>query len=71
MILSKIPEQVYISLFTSDEEYMVVSNMTDAPYTVELRDLWVDRESDKQGRSFEVPSKRIIFLQRLQDEAGV
>lgn len=70
MILSQIPEQVYISLFTSDEEYMVVSNMTDAPYTIALRDVWIDREGGAQGRTFVVPSKRIIFLKRVQKEKG-
>ena len=67
MILSPIPEQVYISLFTSHEEYMVVSNMTNTPYTLETKDLWQDRVGGKTGTQFTIPASRILFLKRVED----
>jgi len=67
MILSPIPDKVYISLFTSHEEYMVVSNMADTPYALETKDLWRDRVSGKTGTQFTIPASRILFLKRVED----
>ncbi len=64
-ILSAIPENVIISLFTSEEEYMVVSNLTDGPYTLVTRDLWFDREAEKRGKAFTIPANRLLFLKRV------
>ncbi len=63
-VLSPMIKDVFFSLFTNDEEYMAVSNMTDAPYKLVLRDEWIDRETDKPGKEFTIPKKRIIFLKR-------
>lgn len=64
-ICSEIPEEVYISMFTNEKQYLVVSNTTDKPYTLELSDMWKDRETQKQGKSFTVPSERILFLKKI------
>ena len=69
MILSPIPDEVYISLFTSHEEYIAASNMSDTPYTLELRDLWQDRVTGQTGSRFTVPAKRMVFLKRLEEAA--
>jgi hypothetical protein len=63
-ILSPIPENVYISQFTNENEYLVVSNLEDTPYTVTLRDRWLDRESLSVASAFTVPPKRMIFLKK-------
>ena len=64
-ILSEIPKQVYITLFTGHEEYLVASNITEAPYTLCLSGLWKDRETGKTAEKFVIPQKRILFLKRL------
>ncbi len=64
-ILSEIPQNVFITLFTNQNDYLVVSNMNETPYTVELRDEWINRETNVKGSLFAVPPKRIVFLKRL------
>ena len=70
MIRSAIPDKVYISLFVSEEEYMVVSNMTEAPYTAELRDLWQDRQTGCEGSRFTVAPRRLLFLKRVRESGA-
>ena len=62
-ILSPLPQDIYASMFVKEEKYLVVSNMGDAPYTLQLKDRWQDRVSGTAGTQFVVPSKRILFLQ--------
>lgn len=62
-ILSPLPQDIYASMFVNEEKYLVVSNMGDAPYTLQLKDRWQDRVSGTAGTQFVVPSKRILFLQ--------
>ena len=64
-ILSDIPEQVYISLFTSHEEYLVASNITGSPYTLRLSGRWENRETGDVAEEFVIPPDRMIFLKRL------
>ncbi|MBQ8859621.1 MAG: hypothetical protein IJ012_07555 [Clostridia bacterium] len=66
-ILSDIPADVYATLFTNHEEYMVVSNLTDAPYTLITRDKWENRETHLTADRFTIPSKRMVFLRRVAD----
>ena len=66
-ILSPIPENVYITEFVNHEDYLVVSNMGSSPYTVTLRDKWMDRQTMNVASSFTVEPKRIIFLKRKVD----
>jgi len=63
-VLSPIPDAVYLSQFTNTEDYMVVSNMTDQPYELVLRDRWQDRVTGEIGARFTVPVNRILFLIR-------
>jgi len=69
LILSPIPDTVYISLFTGHEEYLAASNMAGEPYTLELRDEWTDRVSGRRGRCFTVEPKRLLFLKRIETSA--
>lgn len=64
-ITSQIPEKVYISLFTNEEQYMVASNLTGEPYTLTLAENWEDRETGAVGTSFQVPVGKIIFLRKV------
>jgi hypothetical protein len=68
MIKSDIPEDVYISLFTNEKQYLVVSNVSGSPYTFVARDEWTDRETGKYGYSFSVPSRKILFLVKKNSE---
>jgi len=67
-ILSPLPEKVYASMFVNEEKYLVVSNMTDAPYELRLKDIWIDRESGAPGSAFTVVPKRILFLRLMRSE---
>ena len=66
-ILSVIPENVFVSEFVNENCYMVVSNMTDEPYELTLREPWMDRISGEQGTRFTVPVHRILFLKKVAD----
>lgn len=63
-IMSDIPEQVYITMFSNMGQYMVVSNMTEELYRLELKGIWKNRETDEVGTDFVVPAKRLLFLVR-------
>lgn len=66
-ILSPIPQDVLISAFTGEGRYMVVSNLTDAPYTLLLKERWQDRESGMTSTCFTIPPRRILFLQKEEN----
>ena len=70
-VLSPIPNGVYLSQFTNTEDYMVVSNMTDQPYELVLRDTWQDRVSGEVGTRFTVPVNRMLFLIRCSDSSAL
>ena len=61
-ILSALPENVFASMFVNEEKYMVVSNLTEADYTLELRDGWKNRETGEKGQRFTVKPTSILFL---------
>ena len=46
---------------------MVVSNMTDQPYLLRLKDRWYDRVGEGTFDVFSIPSKRILFLRKPQN----
>lgn len=62
LITSKIPEEVYISMFTNEEQYLVVGNTLEEAYTLTLADEWTDRETGKKGKEFTVGKNRLLFL---------
>ena len=68
LIRSSLPEKVYASLFVSEREYLAVSNMADAPYTLTLRDRWQDRVGGETGDTFTIPAHRMLFLLRTETE---
>ena len=62
LVKSPIPEDVYISMFTNEEQYLVVGNVSGEPYTLALDGRWKDRQSGKTGREFTVENNRLLFL---------
>ena len=61
-ILSPISERIVASMFVNEEMYLVVSNLSDKPYTLELKNTWKNRETDEVGKVFTVPKNKICFL---------
>jgi hypothetical protein len=61
-IRSALPEEVYASMFVNEDTYLVVSNLTGVPYTLELEGLWKDRQTGKTGNHFTITHERICFL---------
>ena len=62
LITSAIPEDVYISMFTNEEQYLVVGNTTEGDYTLTLTDDWTDRQTGKTAKEFTVAKNRLLFL---------
>ena len=67
--MSEIPDNVFVTEFVNEERYMVVSNMTDQPYILRLKERWYDRVGEGTFDTFAVPSKRILFLRKPQNLA--
>lgn len=63
-IKSDVPQEVYTSLFTNEEQYMVVSNLGTASYELVLNDAWQNRETGVCGRQFTIHPDKIIFLKK-------
>ncbi|MBQ6845524.1 MAG: hypothetical protein IJO61_00190 [Oscillospiraceae bacterium] len=61
-ILSELPKNIYASMFVNEEKYLVVSNLTETEYTLELRSIWVDRVSKEEKKTFTIRPKEMIFL---------
>ncbi len=66
LITSSIPEDVYSSMFTNEEQYLVVGNTTEGDYTITLTDDWTDRQTGKTGKEFTVAKDRLLFLIRAE-----
>lgn len=63
-ILSPLPEKVVASMFVNEEKYLVVSNLTDQDYSLQLRNVWIDRETQAEGRCFTVRPGKALFLRQ-------
>lgn len=61
-IKSPIPEKVYISLFSNEEQYLVITNLTEKPYELVLDGTWINRETNDEGKIFTVPHGKLLFL---------
>ena len=61
-IRSEIPAGVFLSMFTNESQYLVVSNTTGQPYRLLLSEPWRDRRTGMTGTEFTVPKNRILFL---------
>lgn len=61
-ILTQLPDNVIASMFVNEERYLVVSNLSDKAYTLQLKDVWVDRESGVEGKQFVIQPEKALFL---------
>lgn len=61
-ILSPLPEKVIASMFVNEDRYLVVSNLSEAAYTLQLKDVWVDRETGVEGKQFTIQPDKALFL---------
>lgn len=61
-ICSKLEQEVYASMFVNEKTYMVVSNLTDKPYELTLKDKWQDRMTGAVSNTFVIPREKILFL---------
>lgn len=60
-----LPKRVYMSLFTGNEQYLCLSNLSDVAQTVSLNDMWKDRESGEVSNVTTVPAGGLRFLVRV------
>ena len=65
LILSPIPDEVYASMFVNEETYLVVSNLSNEPYTLKLDGIWQDRVTNETASCFEMEHRKLLFLKRL------
>ena len=49
-------------MFVNEKLYLVLSNLTEKPYELVLKDSWRDRVANVQGHRFSVDPGKIIFL---------
>ena len=61
-ILSSIPQRVIASMFVNEEKYLVVSNLSEEDYTLDLKEAWEDRVTKERKNSFVIKPKEILFL---------
>lgn len=61
-ILSPLEEKVYASMFVNEEKYLVVSNLTDAPYELKLKGAWRDRMNGISGDTFMLEKEKVYFF---------
>ena len=62
-ILSPLGGKIVASLFVNENAYLVLSNLSNAAYTLKLKSKWRDRQSGVLSDTFTVERKQIIFLE--------
>ena len=60
-----LPKHVYMSLFTGDEQYLCISNLTKETQTVALTHLWKNRETGSMIDTVTLGEGELAFLQRI------
>lgn len=63
-ILSPLPEEIYASMFVNEEVYLVISNMGNHDYTLELTKQWRDRVTNITNKKFVIKPGAILFLMK-------
>lgn len=59
-----LPTHVHMSLFTGNEQYLVLSNLSKQMHTVTLTDEWINRETNERLSSVTLPEGALVFLRR-------
>lgn len=63
-ILSPLNHQIIASMFVNEEIYLVISNLSDAPYHLQLKEPWQDRVSGVVASEFAIKKEQILFLKK-------
>ena len=61
---SVLPEEIYASMFINDVNYLAVSNLSDKPFTLELKESWTDRITDEIATAFTIQPAQLLLLKR-------
>lgn len=62
LLLDPIPEELIVSLFVNENQYLVLSNLRKETCHIRLRDEWTDRRSGISGSQFDVEPGKMRFL---------
>ncbi|MBE6929683.1 MAG: hypothetical protein E7463_05320 [Ruminococcaceae bacterium] len=65
MFRESLSADTFATLFTNEEQYLVVSNLGEVPVTVTLADAWLDRESGEHVQTLCIAPKDFRFLKRI------
>lgn len=57
-----IPDQVLISMFTNEKQYLLISNTQESAYTLRLNEPWMDRQSGHVASEFTIQPSGLLFL---------
>ena len=63
-ILSPLSKDIYASMFVNEKKYLVVSNLSETPYELQLRENWTDKVAKLSSTTFAIQPKTIIFLEQ-------
>ncbi len=63
-IRSPLSETAIASMFVNENIYLVVSNIAEEPYTLQLNGTWRNRETGETGDTFTIEKERLCFLIR-------
>lgn len=61
-IVSKLEDSIYASMFVNEETYLVVSNLSDKPYELVLKNKWHDRVTGDISNTFVIQREKMCFL---------
>ena len=60
-----LPKNVYMSLFTGNEQYLCISNLSKNTETVTLCEKWKNRETGEATSTVTLREGELAFLQRI------
>lgn len=60
-----LPENVYMSMFTGDEIYLCLSNLSEREHTIMFEEKWENRETGEICDTFIVPVNGLCFLKKI------
>ncbi len=61
-IASPLNEKIYASMFVNESIYLVLSNLTDEPYTLKLNGKWLNRMTGEVSDSFVIQKETLAFF---------
>ena len=64
LVKSKYDKNIIVSLFTNEELYMVVSNLSKEPYELNLSQVWTNRETGETKDTYIIEPNRMVFLKK-------